>query len=144
MRGLAIFAVTGLLLSACAAHTPHWSPFATPRSENWHSGKMLIANYDTNGDGTVTRAELEAGLKQYFWQADTNRDGRLDADEVAAANRRRITLDQSTAMPLIDWNQDGYVDFNEFAAGVRSQFEQLDLDGNGEVTIQEFRTAPSQ
>jgi Ca2+-binding EF-hand superfamily protein len=44
-------------------------------------------------------------------------------------------------MPLIDWNQDGYVDFDEFAAGVRSQFEQLDLNGDGEVTPDEFRHA---
>ena len=105
---------------------------------------MLIANYDTNGDGTVTRVELEAGLRQNFWQADTNRDGRLDPEEAAAANHRRIALDQSTAMPLIDWNSDGTIDFQEFATGVRSQFQQLDLDGNGEVTLLEFRTAPSQ
>ena len=144
MRGLFLIVIVGSLAAACARHTPHWSPFATPRSENWHSGKMLIANYDTNGDGTVTRAELEAGLRQNFWQADTNRDGRLDPDEVAAANQRRIALDQSTAMPLIDWNSDGFIDFQEFATGVRSQFQQLDLDGNGEVTLLEFRTAPSQ
>lgn len=144
MRGLLLSTIVAFLAAACAPHTPHWSPFATPRSENWHSGKMLIANYDTNSDGTVTRAELEAGLRQNFWQADTNRDGRLDPDEAAAANQRRIALDQSTAMPLIDWNRDGFIDFQEFATGVRSQFQQLDLDGNGEVTISEFRTAPSQ
>jgi Ca2+-binding EF-hand superfamily protein len=102
---------------------------------------MLIANYDSNGDGTVTRRELEAGLRQYFRQADTNHDGRLDPDEVAAANQRRISKDESAAMPLIDWNQDGYVDFDEFAAGVRSQFEQLDLNGDGKVTPDEFRHA---
>ncbi|MEJ0044477.1 MAG: EF-hand domain-containing protein [Rhizomicrobium sp.] len=34
------------------------------------------------------------------------------------------------------------MDFKEFASGVRSQFEQLDLDGDGKVTIDEFRRAP--
>jgi hypothetical protein len=102
---------------------------------------MLIANYDSDGDGTVTRAELESGLRQYFRQADTNHDGRLDPDEVAAANQRRIRQDESAAMPLIDWNHDGFVDFDEFAAGVRSQFEQLDLNGDGKVTPDEFRRA---
>ncbi len=142
MRGVHLLVLASVLLGACTASRPHWSPYAVPRSENWHSGKMLIANYDTNADGIVTREELEAGLRQYFRQADANRDGKLDPDEVAAANQRRISLDQSTAMPLIDWNLDGYVDFHEFAAGVRSQFEQLDLNGDGQVTPDEFRRAP--
>ena len=140
MRSVVILLVCALV-TGCAGEQ-HWSPNVAARSEDWHSGKMLIANFDTNNDGTVTRAELEAGLRQNFWQADTNRDGRLDPDEVAAANQRRIELDQSTAIPLIDWNQDGYVDFNEFAAGVRSQFEQLDLNGDGQVSLDEFRHAP--
>jgi Ca2+-binding EF-hand superfamily protein len=141
MRGVLIIVLCAVL-AGCAERERHWSPYIAARSEDWHSGKMLIANYDTNADGTVTRAELEAGLRQNFWQADTNRDGRLDPDEVAAANQHRISLDESTAIPLIDWNQDGYVDFNEFAAGVRSQFEQLDMNGDGQVTLDEFRHAP--
>src|SRR5215813_9312447 len=109
MQGVPTFAIAAaLVVAACAPTVRHWSPFAPPRSEEWHSGRILIANYDSNGDGTVTRRELEAGLRQYFRQADSNRDGRLDADEVAAVNQRRISQDESAAMPLIDWNQDGY------------------------------------
>lgn len=141
MRGVLII-VLCVALAGCAERERHWSPTAAPRSEDWHSGRMLIANFDSNNDGTVTRAELEAGLRQNFWQADTNRDGRLDPAEVEAANQRRIALDESTAIPLIDWNQDGYVDFNEFSAGIRSQFEQLDLNGDGQVSLDEFRRAP--
>ncbi len=117
MRGRRFILFAGLLaLAACSTrHATQWSPFVAPRSEEWHSGRMMIANYDTDADGTVTRAELESGLRQYFKQADTNHDGRLDPDEVAAANQRRIQKDGSAAIPLIDWNHDGYVDFNEFA-----------------------------
>jgi Ca2+-binding EF-hand superfamily protein len=141
MRGVWIIVLCAAALAGCAGER-HWSPIAAPRSEDWHTGKMMIANFDNNGDGTVTREELEAGLRQNFRQADTNGDGRLDAGEVEAANQRRIALDESTAIPLIDWNQDGYVDFNEFSAGIRSQFLQLDLNGDGKVTIDEFRHAP--
>lgn len=141
MRGVWI-AMLCAALAGCAGGERHWSPSVTPRSEDWHSGKMLIANFDTNNDGTVTRRELEAGLRQMFWQADTNRDGCLDPAEVEAVNQRRIAQDQSTAMPLIDWKQDGCVDFDEFAAGIRSLFEQLDLNGDGRVTPDEFRHAP--
>lgn len=143
MRGTIFIIVASVFVSGCAARAPHWSPVSAPRSESWHTGKMMIANYDSDNDGTVTRAELEAGLRQYFMQADTNHDGRLDPEETAAANARRIAIDQSTAIPLIDWNEDGYINFNEFAAGVRSEFQRLDLNGDGKVTIDEFRQAPN-
>ena len=97
-----------------------------------------MLRYDANNDGRITRSELEAGLRQDFRQADSNRDGRLDADEVRVANQRRIRLDQSNAIPLIDWNHDGYVDFEEFAAPMRSLFEQYDADDDGVVTLQEM------
>ena len=97
-----------------------------------------MLRYEANGDQIVTRRELEAGLRQDFWQADTNRDGRLEPDEVRAANLRRIRMDKSTAIPLIDWSEDGYVDFGEFASGMRSLFEQYDADADGNVTLDEM------
>jgi EF-hand domain pair len=140
MRGRQLIILCTVVAAGCSS-TPsrHWSPYAPPRVEDWHSAAMLVARHDANNDGSVTRRELEAGLRQDFRQADTNHDGRLDPEEVRAANQRRIGIDQSTAIPLIDWNEDGYVDFGEFANGVRSQFDQLDTNGDGEVSILEFR-----
>ena len=132
------FILIVLLLAGCSTPTRHWSPSESPREENWHSPASLILRYDANNDGQVTRRELEAGLRQDFWQADTNRDGRLDPEEVRVANLRRIRIDQSTAIPLIDWNHDGFVDFKEFAAGMRSLFDQFDADGDGFVTLKEM------
>ena len=140
----ALLIAIALVLGACAAPRHRWSPYASDRPVVLPPSLHMLLKFDSNGDGTLTRAELEAGLRQYFWQADTNRDGRLDADEVAAANARRIREEQTDAIPLIDWNHDGYVDFDEFAAGIRSQFEDLDLNGDGQVTPDEFRRAPRQ
>jgi Ca2+-binding EF-hand superfamily protein len=132
-------------LAACTStsNKPHWSPFVqVQRSSNPYSAKAILAGFDSNGDLKVTRAELEAGLRQRFWQADTNRDGRLDPDEVAAANQRMIRLGQTDAIPLIDWNHDGYVDFHEFAGGLRSLFDEMDVNGDGALTPDEFRRMP--
>jgi Ca2+-binding EF-hand superfamily protein len=126
-----------LVLVGCSAPTRHWTPFEPPRPEKHGSFEFLL-RYDSNNDGKITRAELEAGLRQDFRQADTNHDGRLDPDEVLAVNQRRIKIDQSIAIPLIDWNHDGYVDFAEFAAPMRSLFEQYDADEDGVVTLQEM------
>jgi Ca2+-binding EF-hand superfamily protein len=135
---LSLAALVLFVLVGCSTPTRHWLPNDTPRRENWHDPALLLLRYDANNDSVVTRRELEAGLRQDFWQADTNHDGRLDPDEVRAYNLRRIRIDQSTAIPLIDWNDDGYVDFGEFAAGMRSLFEQYDADGDGKVTLDEM------
>ena len=127
-----------LILAGCGTSDSgrrHWEPNGTPRDENWHSPGLLLLRYDSNYDGMVTRAELEAGLRQDFWQADTNRDGCLDPNEVQVYNMRQIRLNQSTAIPLIDWNHDGCIDLNEFAAPMRSLFEEFDVDGDGKVTM---------
>ncbi|HJW41149.1 MAG TPA: hypothetical protein VJ476_07965 [Rhizomicrobium sp.] len=144
MRGaLLVMLAASLLLAACSSTPkPRWSPFEKPRSEEWHSGRMMIENFDLDGTGTVTREQLEAGLRQYFRQADTNHDGVLEPDEIAAENQRRIKRDGSAAIPLIDWDHKGYVTFDDFASALRSQFEQMDLNGDGKVTIDEFRHAP--
>ena len=93
---------------------------ATARENGIPRGRCSL-KYDANHDGTLTRAELEAGLKADFDAADTNHDGRLDIDEVRAVNQARWSADSSAASPLVDWNHDGYVDFNEFAAAPRAR-----------------------
>jgi len=126
-------------LAACSSTlAPHWTPFPPPRAEDWHPPYNFMLRYDSNTDGTITRRELEAGLRQDFRQADINHDGRLDPEEVREANLRRIQMDQSTAIPLIDWNGDGYVDFTEFSSGMRSVFEEYDANGDGVVTLGEM------
>ena len=131
-------AVLTLMLASCSAPSRHWSPVEQSRQPDLHAPYVLMLRYDANNDGKITRAELEAGLRQDFRKADTNHDGRLDADEVRVENQRRIRMDQSNAIPLIDWNHDGYVDFEEFAAPMRSLFEQYDADEDGIVTLQEM------
>ncbi|MDE2184768.1 MAG: hypothetical protein KGJ78_17275 [Alphaproteobacteria bacterium] len=98
---------------------------------------MLIRYADK--DGNVTRADMEAGLRRDFDAADTNHDGVLEPDEVRAVNEARWKEDASAASPLIDWNQQGFVDFNEFAATARSLFQQLDVEGKGILTAKQLK-----
>lgn len=44
---------------------------------------------DTNGDGAMSRAELETSSRRRFDAADSNRDGVLDKTEVAAMRQRQ-------------------------------------------------------
>ena len=44
----------------------------------------------------------------------------------------------ATATPIVDWNQDGCVDYTEFSAAPYSLFDQLDQNRDGKLTPQEL------
>jgi hypothetical protein len=133
---LATLALAGCVMFSSPSHHPQHqdAPF--------HPSVDILTAYDANHDGTLTRAELEAGLKADFAKADYKHLGRLDEEEARAVNEQRLATDQSTASPLVDWNHDGYIDFDEFAANARSLFEQMDRNGDGKLDPTELHPAP--
>ena len=135
-----VLAAAALLASCEHPRPPRWNPNGgPPRNENYHGGpNAILLRYDVNHDQTLTRAELEAGLHRDVDALDTGHAGCLTTDEVEAVNQKRIQTDQATASPLMDWNGDGCVDFNEFAATPRSLFDQLDKNGDGVIEPKEF------
>jgi Ca2+-binding EF-hand superfamily protein len=102
----------------------------------------LILSFDGNSDGTVTRDEMEAALRRQFAACDTNGDGRIDIREMQAENDRRFRVNMAGASPLIDWNQNGQIDFDEFATTARSLFAELDRDSDGKLAPDELRLLP--
>ena len=138
---LILLALSLTMLTACGHRKPaRWNPNGDPvRSENYHGGpNAMLLRYDANHDGTLTRAELEAGLHADFDALDVGHTGCLTNDEVQAVNQKRISADHASASPLMDWNGDGCLDFNEFAVTPRSLFDSLDRNNDGKVTPKEF------
>jgi Ca2+-binding EF-hand superfamily protein len=123
-----------LLLAACAEHHPQ-----RQQVPEFHPARSILEAYDVNHDGTITRAELEQGVRAEFARADAKHTGCLDEEEVRAVNEQRWNADQSTATPLVDFKGKGCIDFDAFAAAPRSLFEQMDRDGDGKVTPKELQ-----
>jgi hypothetical protein len=144
--------ICALAISSCASDDPQpkqakWNPNGKGGTTDWHSPIAILLKYQTSHDGSLTRVELEKGLKADFDAADKNHTGCLDSDEVTQINEERMKYDESAASPLIDWknNPGGCVDFDEYSALPRSIFEELDVKGDGTLTRKELhppKTAP--
>lgn len=86
-------------------------------------------------------ARFEAAMKKRFEGLDTNRDGKLAADELPPERKDSILR--------ADANKDGAVTFEEFAARPRQflvrrievEFKALDADGDGKLTKAEADAA---
>ena len=62
----------------------------TAASANQRGDKMpSFETFDTNADGVITQAEIEANAGAKFAESDTNGDGFLDADELKAKMMER-------------------------------------------------------
>jgi Ca2+-binding EF-hand superfamily protein len=138
--GLLVAASAAVVLVSCASEPKHrnWNPNGAPKYED--PSVTMIMKYDANHDGTLTRAELEEGLKADFDAFDHKHSGCLTDDQVVAINQARASIDQAAFTPLIDFKHNGCVDFDEFAAAPRSLFEQLDKNGDGKLTPDELRS----
>jgi Ca2+-binding EF-hand superfamily protein len=145
LRPLLAF-VAVLALAGCGSLFGSDQPRHSERKQDapFHPATDILMAYDTNHDGTITRAELEAGLRADFAKADYKHLGKLDEEEARAVNQARLAADQSAASPLIDWNHDGFIDFGEFAANARSLFDQLDRNGDGQLTPDELHPGPAE
>lgn len=98
--------------------------------------ELQLRRFDADADGSITRAEFDQVIKVDFTGADKNNDGQLDPGETRAVNERLLT--QREISPVIDWNADGHVAMDEFAAQWRTLFSRADGDGDGTVTAEEL------
>jgi hypothetical protein len=81
-----VLTFTALLLATTVSCQRGLTPAKQPGINPSEAGKLAMEQYDKNGDGVVSGAELDQapGLKAALKNLDTNGDGGVSADEVAA------------------------------------------------------------
>ncbi len=106
-----------------------------------------VLRMDVNGDGRVDEQELREEIKRIaFASMDQDGDGFVSKEEWLAADQEKTALERFDS---IDTNKDGRIDQLEFADFVkedmtrRKLFENLDADGSGYLTHDEWAREPS-
>jgi hypothetical protein len=101
-----------------------------------------LAPFVVNTEGTLSKPDLEAGLKTEFAKWDKNGDGQLSQAEVEPLNDHLRSLNVG-ASPVMDWNGDGKVSYDEFAGGWRTMFDLCSHGDTGLVTKADLERSPS-
>jgi Ca2+-binding EF-hand superfamily protein len=115
---------------------------------------------DTNHDGSLSKAEVEAAeqrilqqlnavrqqrVQAQFKQLDTNHDGQLSLQEFAAGfGTPKVNETPDQLLQKLDTNHDGKVSAAEFRAPQLVKFNKADLNHDGTVTVDEERRANGQ
>jgi hypothetical protein len=93
---------------------------------------------DSDGDGQVALAEVEANAVQRATEIDANGDGRITADEVRAHREKARQSHAEKRLARFDANGDGAVSVEEFATAQSERIAKLDRDGDGVISGDEF------
>jgi Ca2+-binding EF-hand superfamily protein len=89
---------------------------------------------DTNGDGTVTTAEFQAGALARWTEADANKDGKVTADEFKAMHDAH----KQERFASKDANADGLLQRSEVERMPEEFFTKLDANKDGALSKDEM------
>ncbi len=103
-----------------------------------------FSEFDADGDGLVTQAEIEAFAENRFASLDTDGSGTVSKDEFVARAVTRATERAEAMFDRLDVDGDGSLSQDAIAAqrgrGPNAEriIARLDTDGDGAVSEEEF------
>lgn len=124
---------------------PAWSQ---PGGRSGGNLDAMIAQMDGDGDGAISRAEMDAAQSQRFASLDADGDGLVseaefvDATKARGGGRMADRMAQRFARTDADGN--GFATQNEFKDAGGARFDRMDADGDGLVTADEMRETARQ
>ncbi|MBB5209613.1 EF-hand domain-containing protein [Chiayiivirga flava] len=104
-----------------------------------HDRAGMAAKLDTDGDGKIEVADVEANAAKRAADIDTDRNGTITATEVLAHQDRQRLAMAERRLAKLDSNGDGVVSTDEFAGGQSDRVAKLDADSDGVISRDEFR-----
>jgi len=135
------------LLVASLAHADEMVSFATGGYARGLRTMAEMHKIDTDGDGTVSKAEWLAYQEKVFAALDKNKTGVVDEKTFLSPSSDMATfatggyargLQTKAMMHRIDTDGDGTVSHDEFIAYQSKVFDMMDKNKQGSIGPQEF------
>lgn len=107
-------------------------------------GALLLASFDTDGSMSLTQAEINAGARRVFVQADKDQSGMLSIFEQQDLAARAGSHDGPLANAMtFDANFDRQVSEDEFIAGVLRLASAAAPETEGDLPFSSLLQAPA-
>ncbi|MCB1559763.1 MAG: hypothetical protein KDI75_01485 [Xanthomonadales bacterium] len=98
-----------------------------------------LSALDANKDGKLSAAEISAAENDRIARLDANGDGEVTAEEFKAQREARRLERQQKMMARLDTNGDGMVSTDEVKARGHERMMRLDTNGDGEISAEELK-----
>jgi Ca2+-binding EF-hand superfamily protein len=167
LSAVALATVSGLAPAAAQAapESGHHAMAMKPmtRAELTQKVQAHFARVDTNHDGFVTKAEMDAAVQSMHSRMEQRRFDHLDANDDGSVSRREFDAahaqhqQQAKAHPRMrgmvhagmaeqmfaaaDANNDGRLSLAEATAAATAHFDKADANHDGTLSVDEMRAA---
>jgi len=116
---------------------------------------MILAEFDTNSDGSIDGDEWKAGIEKSFDDIDQDHDGKITGEEIDAlagpisestgtVGAKIATVLVKKLLMLLDKNGDGVITKDEYKEGCDAMFKKLDANHDGKVSKDELLELPAK
>ena len=126
------------------AQSPERGPGKGPGCGGPRHERPTFQQLDTDGNGEITKEEMQARMAARFAEADTDGDGKLSLDEMQAKARQRADDRAKWMLEKFDADGDGFLSAEEMPkpkreGGMDKMFERADTDKSGGISEEEFK-----
>jgi Ca2+-binding EF-hand superfamily protein len=117
---------------------PHMSGAQMGAHHRSRHAERMLRLFDTNGDGKITLAEINADQARMFTALDVDGDKSMSVDEIRRRGRSLQIFRTTTLFDLLDANGDGKLSVAEVQAPSKRWFKRYDENGDGVMEASEI------
>lgn len=107
------------------------------KAKSWRAGHF-IRIFDTDGNGSVSLAEIGAEQKRLIAATDVDGDGALSVDEFRRRGRLIRSIGATSLFDMLDTDGDQKVTAAEMAAPSARWFKRYDANADGGIVAEEL------